>query len=239
MCLSRLESIAESRNASATSITAGRSSDGRRWTWSVSEWSVKFFKTYFQCNLNSVSCNSYFPLQTVVQAGWVIWTRTQCEDGHDQQSRTIGPDAPPDHPAWPSDHWPPQQQRQIAMPTICAQKLFYICILFILYICHYLDDVIHIKSLFVRLLQSALNYLLYIYIFFVVILGFLALILVICIYTILIYEQVCLQGICLGKTSFQNRDKITIRLIKLHNRNVLFFLSLRMKLSIIAYSIIE
>ncbi len=61
MCLSQLESIAESRNASATSITAGRSSDGRRWTWSVSEWSVKFFKTYFQCNLNSVSYNSYFP----------------------------------------------------------------------------------------------------------------------------------------------------------------------------------
>lgn len=60
MCLSRLESIAESRNASATSITAGRSSDGRRWTWSASEWSVKFFKTYFQCNLNSVSYNSYF-----------------------------------------------------------------------------------------------------------------------------------------------------------------------------------
>ncbi len=214
MCLSHLESIAGSRNASATSITAGRSSDGRRWTWSVSEWSVKFFKTYLQCNLNSVSYNSYFPLQTVVQAGWVIWTRAQCEDGHDQQGRTIGPDAPPDHPAWPSDHRPPQQQRQIAMPTICAPKLFYICILFILYICHYLDDVIHIKSLFVRLLQSALIYLLYVYIFVVVILRFRPLIIMFLFVLshILIYEQVCLQGICLGITSFQKRDKITTRL---------------------------
>lgn len=56
----------------------------------------------------------------MVQAGRVVWTRTQCEDGHDQQSRTPGPHAPPDHTAWPTDHWPPQQQRQIALSKISA-----------------------------------------------------------------------------------------------------------------------
>lgn len=81
---------------------------------------------------------------TVVQAGWVVWTRTQCEDSNDQQSRTTGPDASPDHPAWPTDHRPPEQQRQITVWAQFEKHFVYICILFIMYICRCLDSH-HIK----------------------------------------------------------------------------------------------
>lgn len=51
---------------------------------------------------------------TVVQAGGAEWAGVQGAHSYEEPSRSAGPDASPDNPAWPAHHWPALQSRRMS-----------------------------------------------------------------------------------------------------------------------------